>query len=80
MLVTPVIFEDQPIGLIVHYIDQPHRFHDDEQMIARALADLGAIAIENARLYGRVFLILRRVCEKARGLTTLGTSGCRNCS
>ena len=44
MLVTPVIFEDVPIGLITHYTDQPHRFHDDERMIARALADLGAIA------------------------------------
>ena len=55
MLVTPVVFEDVPIGLITHYLDRPHRFHDDERMIARALADLGAISIENARLYGRVF-------------------------
>ena len=26
MLVTPVIFEDEPIGLIVHYIDQSSSF------------------------------------------------------
>ena len=72
MLVTPVVFEDVPIGLLTHYIDRPHRFHDDEQMIARALADLGAIAIENARLYGRVF-DSEESMRKSERLTTLGT-------
>ena len=72
MLVTPVIFEDVPIGLITHYMDQPHRFHDDERMIARALADLGAIAIENARLYERVFESEESM-RKSERLTTLGT-------
>ena len=72
MLVTPVIFEDVPIGIITHYIDRPHRFHDDERMIARALADLGAIAIENARLYGRVFASEESM-RKSERLTTLGT-------
>ena len=72
MLVTPVIFEDVPIGLITHYIDRPHRFHDDERMIARALADLGAIAIENASLYGRVF-DSEESMRKSERLTTLGT-------
>jgi signal transduction histidine kinase len=72
MLVTPVIFEDVPIGLITHYVDRPHRFHDDERMIARALADLGAIAIENARLYGRVF-DSEESMRKSERLTTLGT-------
>ena len=55
MLVTPVVYEDEPIGLITLYVDRSHRFNDDERLIARALADLGAIAIQNARLYGRVF-------------------------
>ena len=72
MLVTPVVFEDVPIGMITHYMDHPHRFHDDEKMIARALADLGAIAIENARLYGRVFESEESM-RKSERLTTLGT-------
>ena len=72
MLVTPVVFENVPIGLITHYLDRPHRFHDDERMIARALADLGAIAIENARLYGRVF-DSEESMRKSERLTTLGT-------
>ena len=72
MLVTPVVFEDVAIGMITHYMDRPHRFHDDEKMIARALADLGAIAIENARLYGRVFESEESM-RKSERLTTLGT-------
>ena len=72
MLVTPVIYEEEPIGLVTHYLDRPHRFHDDERMIARALADLGAIAIENARLYERVFDSEENM-RKSERLTTLGT-------
>ena len=72
MLVTPVIYEEVPIGLVTHYLDRPHRFHDDERMIARALADLGAIAIENARLYERVF-DSEESMRKSERLTTLGT-------
>ena len=72
MLVTPVIYEEEPIGLVTHYLDRPHRFHDDERMIARALADLGAIALENARLYERVF-DSEESMRKSERLTTLGT-------
>ena len=43
MLVTPVIFEDVPIDLITHYTDQPHRFHDDERMIAGPWLILGQL-------------------------------------
>ena len=60
MLVTPVVYEDVPIGLLALYTKKSHRFNDDERLIARALADLGAISIQNARLYDRVF-ILRKV-------------------
>ena len=72
MLVTPVVYEEQPIGLITLYMDCSHRFNDDERLIARALADLGAIAIQNARLYGRVFSSEESL-RKSERLTTLGT-------
>ena len=72
MLVTPVVCEDEPIGLITLYVDRSHRFNDDEKLIARALADLGAIAIQNARLYGRVFSSEESL-RKSERLTTLGT-------
>ena len=41
-------------------------------MIAKALADLGAIAIQNARLYDRVFSS-EEILRKSERLTTLGT-------
>ena len=72
MLVTPVVYEDRPIGVLSLYVDRSHRFNDDEKLIARALADLGAIAVQNARLYGRVFESEESL-RKSERLTTLGT-------
>jgi signal transduction histidine kinase len=72
MLVTPVVYEDSPIGVLSLYVDRSHRFNDDEKLIARALADLGAIAVQNARLYGRVF-DSEESLRKSERLTTLGT-------
>ena len=72
MLVTPVVYEEEPIGVLSLYVDRPHRFNDDEKLIARALADLGAIAGENARLYARVF-DSEESLRKSERLTTLGT-------
>ena len=71
MLVTPVVYEDEAIGLLSLYVDRKHRFNDDERLIVRALADLGAIAVQNARLYGRVFSSEESM--KSERLTTLGT-------
>ena len=72
MLVTPVVYEEEPIGVLSLYVDRPHRFNDDEKLIARALVDLGAIAAENARLYARVF-DSEESLRKSERLTTLGT-------
>ena len=72
MLVTPVVYEDDAIGVLSLYIDRTHRFNDDERLIARALSDLGAIAVQNARLYGRVF-DSEESLRKSERLTTLGT-------
>ncbi len=72
MLVTPVVYENESIGVLSLYVDRSHRFNDDEKLIARALADLGAIAVQNARLYGRVF-DSEESLRKSERLTTLGT-------
>ena len=72
MLVSPVVYKDDPIGVLSLYLDSQHRFNDDEKLIARALADLGAIAVQNARLYGRVF-DSEESLRKSERLTTLGT-------
>ena len=72
MLVSPVVYKDDPIGVLSLYLDSQHRFNDDEKLIARALADLGAIAVQNAKLYGRVF-DSEESLRKSERLTTLGT-------
>ena len=71
MLATPLVYENEAIGVLALYVDKPYRFNDDERLLARALADLGAIAIENARLYGRVF-DTEESLRKSERLTTLG--------
>ena len=72
MLVTPVVYEEDAIGVLSLYIERQYRFNDDEKLIARALADLGAIAVQNTRLYGRVF-DSEESLRKSERLTTLGT-------
>jgi len=71
MLATPLVYENEAIGVLSLYVDKPYRFNDDERLLARALADLGAIAIENARLYGCVF-DTEESLRKSERLTTLG--------
>ena len=43
------------IGVLNVYTREPHRFSNDERNIFQTLARMGAIAIQNARLYRRVF-------------------------
>ena len=71
MLVTPVIFQEQVIGVINVYFKLKHRFSNDEKKVLLALADLGAITLENARLYERTFKS-EETLRKNEKLTTLG--------
>lgn len=53
LLILPMIFQDQAIGLIYLMDDWPGRiFTNDEIMMAQLQANQAAGAIENARLYG----------------------------
>lgn len=54
MLCCPIVYENEVIGVLNAYTDHAHRFSDDEKLAFRALADFGAAAIENARLYSRI--------------------------
>jgi GAF domain-containing protein len=55
MLASPVIFGDEIIGVIIAYTKQPHRFNNEERKVFQTLAEIGALAIQNARLYSRIF-------------------------
>ena len=71
MLVTPIIFQNQVIGVLNAYSQEKHRFSDDEKRTAFALADLGAMTLENARLYEKTFTS-EEILRKNEKLTTLG--------
>jgi GAF domain-containing protein len=51
VLCAPLIRHDQPIGVMRVYTGEKHTFDTDEVEFLQALADICALAIENARMY-----------------------------
>jgi len=71
LLAAPLLFEGEAIGVLGVFTDRPHRFNNDEKRLLGALASLGAVAIQNSRLYARVFQSEESLRKNER-LTTLG--------
>ena len=71
MLASPVIFGDEIIGVIIVYTKHPHRFNNEERKVFQTLAEIGALAIQNARLYSRIFASEESLRRNEK-LTTLG--------
>ncbi|MEN9634559.1 MAG: hypothetical protein RL077_2963 [Verrucomicrobiota bacterium] len=71
VLITPMLIEGQALGAVAIFTDRVHRFDNDEKRLCAALASLGAVALQNARLYARVFQS-EEVLRKNERLTTLG--------
>ena len=71
LLAAPLLYEGEAIGVLGVFTDRPHRFNDDEKRLLGALASLGAVAIQNSRLYARVFESEDALRKNDR-LTTLG--------
>ncbi len=71
VLATPMLFEGEVLGVVAIFTDRVHRFDNDEKRLCAALASLGAVALQNARLYARVFQS-EDVLRKNERLTTLG--------
>lgn len=70
-LTTPLVTEDAVIGVLTIFTSEPRRFDNDERRLMRALANLAAVALQNARLYQRVFESEEHLRNSER-LTTLG--------
>ncbi len=51
ILVVPLILRDTAVGVMRLYTGEVHEFGEDETGFISAIANLGAIAIENAKLY-----------------------------
>lgn len=52
MLCCPMRAKDRTLGVIRVYTSEPREFGGEEQQLLRNLANLGAVAIQNARAYG----------------------------
>lgn len=70
-LAAPLILEGAPAGVLSVFYGAPHRFSDDEKRLFTALASFAAVALQNARLYSRIFHT-EEVLRKNETLTTLG--------
>ena len=71
LLATPVVFEREILGVLLVIFGVPHRFSDDEKRLLGTVASIGAAALQNARLYSRVFASEESLRRSER-LTTLG--------
>jgi len=71
VLATPLAYEGEVLGVLAIFTDQVRRFDNDEKRLCAALASLGAVALQHARLYARVFHSEESL-RKNEQLTTLG--------
>jgi signal transduction histidine kinase len=71
VLAAPMLLEGEVIGVLAIFTDRLRLFDNDEKRLCSALASLGAVALQNSRLYGRVFASEESLRKNER-LTTLG--------
>ena len=70
-LAAPLLLDGVASGVLSVFHTTPHRFNDDEKRLLAALASFAAVALQNARLYARVFQS-EETLRKNETLTTLG--------
>src|SRR5580698_486984 len=66
-----MLLEGEVIGVLSIFTDRKRVFDNDEKRLCSALASLGAVALQNSRLYARVFASEESLRKNER-LTTLG--------
>jgi signal transduction histidine kinase len=71
VLATPMMIEREVLGVLCVFTDRIHRYDNDEKRLCAALGSLGAVGLQNVRLYARVFQS-EDVLRKNERLTTLG--------
>jgi len=71
VLAAPMLFEGEVMGVLVIFTERTRIFDNDEKRLCAALASMGAVALQNSRLYARVFMSEESLRKNER-LTTLG--------
>ena len=77
VLSTPILSEEEVIGVIHIFTDGIHRFTNSEKRLLSVLAGLASVGIQNARLYSRVF-DTEESLRRNEKLTTLGLLAAEN--
>lgn len=70
-LVTPLLSDNAPVGTLAVFMGSPHRFDDAQKRALATLGNFAAVALQNARLYARVFES-EQTLRKNETLTSLG--------
>jgi signal transduction histidine kinase len=70
-LATPLFSDSAPVGVLTVFTTRPHRFDDAQKRALATLGNFAAVALQNARLYARVF----ESEESLRKNETLNTLG-----
>lgn len=70
-LVTPLFSDNAPVGTLAVFMGPPHRFDDAQKRALATLGNFAAVALQNARLYARVFES-EQTLRKNETLTSLG--------
>ncbi len=71
VIAAPMLFEGEVLGVLTLFTDRTRLFDNDEKRLCSALASLGAVALQNSRLYSRVFMSEESLRKNER-LTMLG--------
>lgn len=71
ILAVPLLWENEPVGILAVFTDHSHRFNNDEKRLLAAFGSLSAVTLQNSRLYSRVFQS-EETLRKNEQLTTLG--------
>ncbi|MDR2862992.1 MAG: GAF domain-containing protein [Puniceicoccales bacterium] len=71
LLATPVVFDNEVLDVLLVIQGGPHRFSNDEKRLLATIASIGASALQNARLYSRVFSSEESL-RRGERLTALG--------
>jgi signal transduction histidine kinase len=71
ILAVPLLWENEPVGILAVFTDHPHRFNNDEKRLLAAFGSLSTVTLQNSRLYTRVFQS-EETLRKNEQLTTLG--------
>ncbi len=66
VLVVPLRLRGRVIGVLRAYSAEPHRFTDKEEPFLLAVADLGALAIDNAQRHAALFKITQAINSSLR--------------